>query len=366
MNEKQENLASKFSWWLIGGAFILLIYLLGPILAPFLTAAILAYICNPLVNKLCNLSVKIPFKGKLRKFYISRTVASLLVMMLLLAIVMLLLLIVVPLLQKEILLVIEQVPSYITKIRQSLEPMVMRIFNVTLDIDAAQLQKMLGGNWKSAGGILGNILISVGSQSFAVIGWLVNLLLIPVVLFYMLRDWDLMLASISALIPLKFLDKTTEIAQQIDTVLAEFLRGQLTVMLAMSAFYAIGLWMAGLDLALPIGILSGLLGFVPYLGIGLGMVLAIFSGLLEFNSLEQLIPILVVFGIGQMVESMWLTPTLVGDRIGLHPVIVIFALLAGGQLFGFTGVLLALPASAAIAVGLQHVRASYLHSRLYQ
>lgn len=366
MNEKQENLTSKFSWWLIGGTFVLLIYFLSPILAPFLTAAILAYICNPLVNKLFNLSLNIPFKGKLRKFYLSRTVASLLVMLMLLAVIMLLLLIVVPLLQKEILLVIEQVPSYIAKIRQWLEPVIMKTFNVPLNIDAAQLQKMLGSNWKSAGGILGNILLSVGSQGFAVIGWLVNLLLIPVVLFYMLRDWDVMIATIRDLIPLKLVGKTTEITQQIDEVLAEFLRGQLTVMLSMSAFYAIGLWMAGLELALPIGILSGLLGFVPYLGIGLGMVLALFSGLLEFNSLEQLIPILVVFGIGQMVESMWLTPTLVGDRIGLHPVIVIFALLAGGQLFGFTGVLLALPASAAIAVALRHVRARYLHSRLYQ
>ena len=366
MSQKQENLTSKFSWWLIGGSFIFLIYLLGPILAPFLTAAVLAYICNPLVGKLCQLSLDIPIKAKVRKFYISRTLASLLVIAMLLAMIMLLLLIVVPMLQKEISLVIEQLPSYIAKIRQWLAPVFMKTLNIKLEIDAAQLQKILADNWKSAGGMLGNILMSVGSKGFAVIGWLVNLLLIPLVLFYMLRDWNEMLATIRDLIPLHYLDKTTQIAHQIDAVLAEFLRGQLTVMLAMSAFYAIGLWMAGLDLALPIGILSGLLGFVPYLGIGLGMVLAIFSGLLEFNSLQELIPVLVVFGIGQVVESMWLTPTLVGDRIGLHPVVVIFALLAGGQLFGFTGVLLALPASAAIAVALQHLRASYIDSRLYQ
>lgn len=366
MSQKQENLTSKFSWWLIGGSFILLIYLLGPILAPFLTAAILAYICNPLVGKLCNVSLNISIKHTLRKFYISRTLASLLVVALLLAVIMLLLFIVVPMLQKEISLVIEQLPSYIAKIRQWLEPIFLKIFNMKLNIDAGELQKILGENWKSAGGVLGNVLLSVGSKGFALIGWLVNLLLIPLVLFYMLRDWDAMLATVRDLIPLKFLEKTTEVAQQIDAVLAEFLRGQLTVMLAMSAFYAVGLWMAGLELALPIGILSGLLGFVPYLGVGLGMLLAVFSGLLEFNSLQELIPVLVVFGIGQVVESFWLTPTLVGERIGLHPVIVIFALLAGGQLFGFTGVLLALPASAAIAVGLRHLRVSYLHSRLYQ
>jgi len=137
-------------------------------------------------------------------------------------------------------------------------------------------------------------------------------------------------------------------------------------MLLMSVFYAVGLKLAGLDLALPIGILSGVLGFIPYLGIGTGIILAIISGLLEFNTLSQLAPIVVVFSLGQLLESMWLTPNLVGDRIGLHPVVVIFALLAGGQLFGFTGVLLALPASAAIAVALRHVRTSYLDSNWYQ
>ena len=134
----------------------------------------------------------------------------------------------------------------------------------------------------------------------------------------------------------------------------------------MSVFYTIGLKVAGLDLALPIGILAGALGFVPYLGIGLGILLATISGLLEFNSFSQLTPVVVVFGVGQLLESMWLTPSLVGDRIGLHPVTVIFSLLAGGQLFGFTGVLLALPASAAIAVTLRHLRRSYFNGDLYQ
>jgi predicted PurR-regulated permease PerM len=182
----------------------------------------------------------------------------------------------------------------------------------------------------------------------------------------MLRDWHIMIHQISSLIPQKFYLTSALIASQIDAVLAEFLRGQLIVMIVMSAFYVIGLWMAGLELALPIGMLSGLLGFVPYLGIGIGMVLAVFSGLLEFNSLSELIPVLLVFGLGQIIESYYLTPSLVGNRIGLHPVVVIFALLAGGQLFGFTGVLLALPASAAIAVALRHVRASYLNSGLYR
>jgi predicted PurR-regulated permease PerM len=148
-------------------------------------------------------------------------------------------------------------------------------------------------------------------------------------------------------------------------MLAEFLRGQLSGMLAMSIFYAAGLWLAGLDMALPIGLIAGLLGFVPYLGIALGLGLALLVAALQFTSFGQVIPILLVFGAGQLVESMWLTPKLVGNRIGLHPVIVIFALLAGGQLFGFAGVLLALPISAAIAVGLRHTKDNYLGSDAY-
>lgn len=358
MAPKQENLASKFSWWLIIAALLLLIYLLGPILAPFLTAAILAYICNPIVSKIDAWQVG--------KFSPSRTGASLMVLLLVLAVILLLLLIVVPLLQKELMMVIERLPAYAAYLRQHIEPWLMQNFGVSLEFDTAQLQKILTNNWKSAGGFVGNMMLTLSTHGMAIVGWLVNLLLIPLVLFYLLRDWQALLASIGELVPRKMHHKTQQIAQEIDAVLAEFLRGQLTVMLLMSVFYAVGLKLAGLDLALPIGILSGVLGFIPYLGIGTGIVLAIVSGLLEFNTVSQLIPILVVFSLGQLLESMWLTPNLVGDRIGLHPVVVIFALLAGGQLFGFTGVLLALPASAAIAVALRHVRTSYLDSNLYQ
>lgn len=363
MIEKQENLASNFSWWLIASVFIVLIYFLSPILSPFLIAAIIAYICNPLVDQIS--TWRLPL-WKDKRFCFNRTLASTIVMVLLFLIVSALLFIIVPLFQREIIKVIAQSPRYIAKIRSTLEPWVLTHFGIALNIDVAQLQSMLTANWQSASTVMGDMMLSIGSHSAAVIGWLVNLLLIPLVVFYMLRDWHSMIHHISTLIPRKFYATSALIASQIDAVLAEFLRGQLTVMLTMSAFYAIGLWMAGLELALPIGILSGLLGFVPYLGIGIGMLLAVFSGLLEFNSLSELIPVLIVFGLGQIVESYYLTPSLVGNRIGLHPVVVIFALLAGGQLFGFTGVLLALPASAAIAVALRHVRASYLNSGLYR
>ena len=344
--------------WLILIAFILvLLYLLLPVLSPFLVAAILAYICDPLVDKLSTY--------RIAKFKLSRTFATVLVMLGILVVITLLLLIIIPVLQKESRLIIERLPDVVTNIRVHIEPWLQAKFGINFAIDSAQIQEAITKNWKTAGNILGNILQTAGSNSLAFIGVIANILLLPVVLFYLLRDWDALLKGIGELIPRDFISKTVEIGSEIDQVLAEFLRGQLTVMLAMSVFYAVGLWLTGLELALPIGLIAGLLGFVPYLGPTLGLGLALLAAALQFTSLSEVLPVLAVFGVGQLLESMVITPKLVGDRIGLHPVVVIFALLAGGQLFGFAGVLLALPVSAAIAVGLRHTRDNYFDSDTY-
>ncbi|PKO46675.1 MAG: AI-2E family transporter [Betaproteobacteria bacterium HGW-Betaproteobacteria-22] len=334
-----------------------LIYLLGPILTPFLIAAILAYIANPLVNKINGFQIK--------KFSPSRTLATLIVMALLLGTLLLLLLIVIPLLQKEIILLAQKLPVYFNAAKTLLEPWLLKNFGIALTVDFVQIQQILTDNWQTAGNFAKNIALGLSTHSIAIAGWLANLILIPLVLFYLLLDWNIIIEKVSHLIPRKRIAKTQLIASEVDAVLAEFLRGQLTVMLLMSVFYAAGLWLVGLELALPIGILSGLLGFIPYLGFGLGLLLGILSALLQFGNLQDLIPILIVFGLGQVIESMVLTPYLVGDRIGLHPLAVIFALMAGGQLFGFAGVLLALPVSAAIAVGFRHARTQYLQSQFY-
>jgi predicted PurR-regulated permease PerM len=147
--------------------------------------------------------------------------------------------------------------------------------------------------------------------------------------------------------------------------LGQYLRGQLLVMLAMAAFYSIGMAFFGLDLALPIGIFTGLAMFVPYLGFGLGLILALLAGALQFASIKAVVMVVAVYGVGQVLESLVLTPRLVGERIGLHPLAVIFALLAFGQLFGFVGVLVALPASAVLLVALRRLQANYLASKLY-
>ena len=360
-NQPKNNTLASFiadnRWLILCAVFLFLLYLLLPVLTPFLIAAILAYICDPLVDKLSVLGYK--------KYQFGRTTATVLVMLAILAAIVLLILILIPLLQKQSLLIVERLPNVISNLRTSIEPWLQTKFGISLDIDSAHIQEIISKNWKTAGNLLGSVLQTAGTNSMALIGVVANILLLPVVLFYLLRDWDELVAGISKLIPRDLITKTAEISQEIDHMLAEFLRGQLTVMLIMSVFYAAGLWLAGLDMALPIGVIAGLLNFVPYLGPALGMGLALLVGVLQFSSFGQIIPVLVVFGLGQLVESNFITPKLVGERIGLHPVVVIFALLAGGQLFGFAGVLLALPITATIAVMLQHTKDSYLDSDTY-
>lgn len=344
-------------WLILCAVFLLFLYLLLPVLAPFLVAAILAYICDPLVDKLSVFGTK--------KYQFGRTLSTALVMLAILTAIILLILIIFPLLQKQSLLIVERLPSIIDNLRANIEPWLQRQLGISLAIDSAHIQEIISKNWKTAGDLLGNVLQTAGANGLALIGLVANILLFPVVLFYLLRDWDDLIKGIGDLIPRDLIAKSTEIAVEIDQMLAEFLRGQLTVMLIMSVFYSAGLWLVGLDNALPIGIIAGLLNFVPYLGPALGMGLALLVGALQFSSFSQIVPVLVVFGLGQLLESNFITPKLVGERIGLHPVVVIFALLAGGQLFGFAGVLLALPVAATIAVGLRHTHDNYLGSDAY-
>jgi len=186
------------------------------------------------------------------------------------------------------------------------------------------------------------------------------------VLFYFMRDWDEIVASIDELVPRHLHAKVAGIAREIDAVLDEFLRGQVSVMVVMALFYAVALWLVGIDYAVAIGLLTGLTVFIPYVGALFGIVLGSVVALMQFEALGPLLWVWAVFGVGQFLEGYVVVPRLVGDRIGLHPVVVIFALLAFGQLFGFLGVLLALPASAALLVWLRHLRAHYLSSAAYR
>ena len=343
----------QFWGWLavalaVGG----LLYLLSPILAPFLFAAILAYMLDPLVERLT---------GK----FVPRTLAVLLAMFAVLLAIVALALIVLPLFVKELRLLAERVPEFIVWLNQRLAPFLERHLGMAFQFDVDTVRRLAGDLVADNQDLVARLLGSLKIGGLAVLAFIVNLLLVPVVLFYLLRDWNPLLARVDALIPRRAYDKAKTILREVDVVLAEFLRGQLLVILAMSMFYVLALWLARLEFALPIGLIAGLLSIVPYVGALVGFVLASMAALMQFDSLWGVAWVWLAFGIGQALEGMAVTPLLVGERIGLHPVAVIFALLAFGQIFGFFGVLLALPASAALLVALRHLRGAYLESKLF-
>ena len=340
-------------WLSFAAVAAVLLYLLSPILTPFVAAGILAYICNPLVQRLGALGVP-------------RALAVALVMAGLLLLSGSLLLIMLPLLEKEFGLLAVRLPDWIVAARAHLLPGLQQWSGAELQWDSQALKNLLLSHWQSAGGVAGKLLPWLGSSGGAIIGALANLLLIPLAMFYLLRDWDALVARLDELIPRHWHRKVTEIVADTDRVLAEFLRGQISVMLLMSAYYVAVLWLAGLEFALPIGILAGMLVFVPYLGMIIGLALATLAAAMQFSDFGGVLWVWAVFGAGQLIEGMLVTPWLVGERVGLHPLAVIFALLAFGQLFGFFGLLLALPMSAILLVALRHGKAWYFASEMYK
>ncbi len=349
----------KQSWlWLaVGLALIVLLVLLGPVLAPFLAAAIIAYALNPGVDWICSRRI-----GTLR---MPRSLAVIIVMLLLLAALLAIILIVIPVLQRELPLLQQRLPIILAKVDEFLSPK-LQALGITVTLDFAGLKQLLTQKMATGGdGIWTTVLASAKTGGTAVLGWLATLFLIPVVLFYLLLDWHPLLKRIGNMVPRRWAGKTEDMATEVDGMLAQYLRGQLLVMLILAIYYSTALAIAGIDVALPVGIITGLLAFIPYLGFGLGMALALITAVLQFSGFYGLIAVAIVYGLGQVLESFYLTPYLVGERIGLHPLAVIFALLAFGQLFGFAGVLLALPASAIMSVAVKHVHAHYLSSSFY-
>ena len=343
-----------WAWIAIAFAAGFLVWLLSPILAPFLFAGILAYICDPLVERL-------------ERRRVPRTLAVILVLLLALGVVIGLLLVVLPVFYKESRLLMEKLPGFVAWFNEHAAPWLKQRLDldVQLDVDTAReaAREFLKQNEDLPQQLLGSLKVG----GLVLLALVANLLLVPVVLFYLLRDWNGLLATVESLVPPRAKEKVATIAREVDAVLAEWLRGQVLVILIMSVYYVTALWLAGLQFALPIGIVTGLAVIVPYVGIVVGLILATIAALLQFEGgIAPLLWVWLAIGIGQALEGMAVTPLIVGERIGLHPVVVIFALLAFGQVFGFFGVLLALPASAAILVGLRHVRAAYIAGPLYQ
>ena len=343
------------SWLWIAGLLLggWLVYLLAPILTPFLLAGLLAYLGDPLVDKL-----------EARRF--PRTAATAVVFLLIFGLVIVVPLLLLPVVETQVWALVSSLPGYIDWITESLLPGMQARLGVDPSVfDVEKIKAALAENWKEAGGIAANVVASVSRSGMAMLAWLANMVLVPVLTFYLMRDWDHFVAGVRDLLPRQIEPTVVELTRESNERLAAFLSGRFVVMLCLGTIYSVGLSLAGLKTAVLIGMMAGLVSFVPYLGVIVGVVTASIAMLFQTQDVVQLIPVAIVFAVGQMLEGMLLTPLLVGDKIGMHPVTVIFAVLAGGQLFGFLGVLLALPAAAVLAVLVRHARKSYKSSRLY-
>ena len=345
-----------FAWTGLCALAALVLWLLGPVLMPFVVAAVLAYALSPLVR-----AVQRVCAGRL-----PRLVAVVLVEAVFLLLLVALFTLLIPILAHELPRMRDQLPVLVERVQTDLVPWLQaKGIHVVLDsasIKAFVLQAFntsFDDGFKQA---LTSLRIG-GSVALAVVG---NLVLIPVVLFYLLLDWQRFVRHVEALVPMPARGVYDRFVAECDEVLGQYLRGQLSVMALLAIYYSVAMWAFGLDLALPIGVFTGLAVFVPYIGFGFGLVLALLASVLQFAPAEALLMVTVVYGLGQLIESFVLTPRLVGERIGLHPLHVIFALMAFGQLFGFVGVLIALPASAVLLVAIRRLRAQYQASALYR
>lgn len=330
-----------------------LLYLLAPILLPFAVGALLAYLSDPLVNRLISL-------------HMPRLIAVIIVFFVLFFCIIFLIVLLTPLIQKQIGALIELLPSVIDWLQTKLLPGLIEQLRGKVPTDANAFKSLFAENLLKAGSAVTWIFQTMLQSSKALFEGLITLLLIPVVTFYLLRDWNIVIDNIARLIPKKIKPTVIKLTLECDSVLSAFFRGQLLVMLSLCVIYSVGLTLTGLKVGVVIGIISGLVSIVPYLGVIVGVLSASIAALVQFGTLTSVFWVLVVFTIGHLIENVFLTPKLIGDRIGLHPVAVIFAVLAGGTLFGFFGVVLALPVASVIMVLLRHLTQHYHSSKLYK
>jgi predicted PurR-regulated permease PerM len=345
----------RLQWVALGLGVCWLLWLLAPVLTPFVCAALLGWLGDPLVAWL---------QGKGR----SRNTAVVLVFAAMVLVVLLALLILAPVIHSQINTLVNSWPRYRDWLAVTALPWLEQRSGLQLRawLDMDSVIDFMRGHWQSASSVAGSVLGYVSRSGFAMFGRVANVVLIPILTFYFLRDWDLLVARVQLMVPRNHVDTVNRLARESGDVLGAFLRGQLMVMIALGLLYGFGLWAVGLDLGILIGVVAGLLTFVPYLGPASGVTMGVLAALIQYNGdWKHVIGVLAVFGVGQVAESYWLTPRLVGDRIGLHPVAVIFAVLAGGQLFGFLGMLLALPLAAVTNVLLRYAHERYTQSELY-
>ncbi|PTQ89294.1 AI-2E family transporter [Agitococcus lubricus] len=350
-----NTLLNRWPIWLSAGVIVWLLYALQSILMPFFAGALLAYLCNPLVNRLTQFGFK-------------RTTAVTSVFSVLLLSVVAVLVFLLPVLWRQFIYLETRLPILLRWINRQGIPWLEKTFKIDLDrLDMDLISSWLTSYWQEAGTAASHVMTRVMQSSLDIMSLLGLISLVPVVTFYLLLDWDKLINNIRELIPRHLEPQISQLSHECNEVLSAFLRGQLIVMLLLGLIYAIGLQLIGLKLGIIIGLLAGLASIIPYFGFIVGIISASIAAMFQTGlKLDPLINVWIVFAVGQILEGWVLQPYLIGDKIGLPPVGVIFAVMAGGQLFGFIGMLLALPVAAIIMVLLHHAHQRYRQSEFYQ
>ncbi|HKT41148.1 MAG TPA: AI-2E family transporter [Rhodanobacteraceae bacterium] len=343
----------RWQWLIIAVVTGWLVWRLSPILMPFMLAGVFAYLGDPLADRL-------------ERLHLGRGLAASIVFLLMLLIVALALMLLVPFIQRQVARFVAALPAYAAWFTHDAIPWLEQKLHIPAsEFDASTVIARIREHIGTLGGIAATLLGYATRSGLAIIGVGIAVVLVPVVTFYLLRDWDKLVANIDALLPREAQPTIRRLARETDSVLGAFVRGQLLVMVALAIFYAVTLKLVGLDVGPLIGMVAGLVSFVPYLGFIIGIVASIVAALVQFHDALHLVLVVVVFLVANVLENYVLVPKLVGDRIGLHPVAVIFAVLAFGELFGFIGVLLALPMASIAMVLLRFLRERYQASPLY-
>ncbi len=349
---KTENKNWIF-WLTLFGIFCLLVYTLRSVLLPFVVGIIIGYLLDPLATRF-------------EKLKLSRTTATCLVLFLVAIILIPALIALAGMIDEQLALFINAVPKYMSSLSQKIEPLIANLQDSFPALSREKIREYLQGNISNGLKLLGSVLRKLITSGYALFNIVSLLLITPVVAFYMLRDWNDFIKKVDSLLPKSYKKEIRNQAKAIDKIISSFIRGQLSVCVLLGSFYAIGLTLVGLDLGMLVGFIAGIISFIPYVGSIVGFITAMAIAFAQFDYWVPIAQVVGVFAVGQFLEGNFLTPKLVGDSIGLHPVWVMFALLAGGVLLGFLGLMIAVPLAAVIGVLVRFAISKYKQSSLYR
>lgn len=340
-------------WLVIFAIFCLLFYVLRSVLLPFVAGIIIGYLLDP-------------WATKFEKWGINRTLATAVVMLLVLVVMVPALGLFFGVIDEQLGRFIMVIPNYLASLVKKIEPVMGELQERFPSLEPEKIRLYIQSNMANGLKLVGGVLRRLITSGFAIFNLLSLLLITPVVAFYMLRDWNKFVAKVDSLLPKHSKKNIEKQAREIDSILASFIRGQLSVCLLLGTFYAVGLYIVGLDLGVLVGFLAGIISFIPYVGSIVGFIISIAIAFAQFDSMMPIMQVVGVFAVGQFIEGNFLTPKLVGDSVGLHPVWIMFALLSGGVLLGFLGLMIAVPVAAIIGVLVRHAIINYKESSLYK